>query len=228
MGGPGASRTRDQEFRKLLLCPSELRDLSYLQILTKMAFDISTPKFYTGCVKKLKNITSPGNPWEKTQVQCLLRHKHSGRYYGRFKVSGKQKWVALDTDVFSVAKLRVADEATKFQKIRGTITEVEAGKATMGQIFDICRQRLEANEDLQPGTIKTRQTALKKVLKTWAGIEDMQPAQITPLAAKTGRLDSRMKEPTLRRPAPRRPSRATPPARSIRPSMPSVGCLMLL
>jgi integrase len=131
-----------------------------------------------------KSKISPGNPWEKTQVQCLLRHKHSGRYYGRFKVSGKQKWVALDTDVFSVAKSRVADEATKFQKIRGTITEVAAGNATMGQLFDIYRQRSEANHDLRPSTVTARLTGMKKVLKTWPGLKDMEPGQVTPTAVQ--------------------------------------------
>src|ERR1700722_5290160 len=35
---------------------------------------------------------SINNSWERTQVQCLLHNRHNGLYYGRFKVSGKQKW----------------------------------------------------------------------------------------------------------------------------------------
>ena len=128
------------------------------------------------------SIPNTGSPWEKTKVQCLLRHKHSGRYYGRFRVSGKQKWVSLDTDVFSVAKLRIADEAARFQKVRGTVTEVAAGKATLGQLFDIYRQRSKANTDLRPASITARLTGIKKVLKTWPGIEDLEPRQITPAA----------------------------------------------
>ena len=124
-------------------------------------------------------VRSKGNPWEKTSVQCLLRHRHNGRYYGRFKVSGKQKWVALDTDVLSVAKLRVADESAKFQKIRGTIVDVAAGHATMGQLFEIYRQQTEANTDLRPKSIAARLTAINKILKTWPGIENLEPGQIT-------------------------------------------------
>jgi hypothetical protein len=40
----------------------------------------------------------------------LLKNDASGRFYGRFNVSGKQKWVNLAADVFTVAKLRLADE----------------------------------------------------------------------------------------------------------------------
>jgi hypothetical protein len=101
--------------------------------------DCSTPIFYTRGVKT--KLPRSGNLWEKTSVQCLLRHRRNGRYYGRFKVSGKQKWVALDTDVFSVAKLRIVDESAKFQKIRGTVVDVAAGDATMGQLIDIYRQK---------------------------------------------------------------------------------------
>jgi len=131
-----------------------------------------------------KRLTSEGNPWEKTQVQCLLRNRHSGRYYGRFKVSGKQKWIALDTDVFSVAKIRLADEAVKFEKIRGTVTEVSAGKATMGQLVEVYRQQSKSNDDLRPSTITARLTSVKKVLKTWPGLEDLEPGQVTPPAVQ--------------------------------------------
>ncbi len=117
--------------------------------------------------------------WQKTQVSCLLRNKHSGRYYGRFKVSGKQKWIALDTDVFSVAKVRLAEEATKFEKIRGAVVGVDAGKATMGQIIEVYRERLKANPDLRPATVTAREIGIKKVLKTWPGLEDLQPSQVT-------------------------------------------------
>jgi integrase len=133
-------------------------------------------------VKKSK--TSPGNPWERTQVQCLLRHKQSRRYYGRFKVNGKQKWVALDTDVFSVAKLRLGDEADKFRKIRGTVADVTAGKATMRQFFDIYRQRSQSNQDLRPSTVTSRLVAVKRVIKTWPGLEDLEPGQVTASAVQ--------------------------------------------
>ena len=131
-----------------------------------------------------RRATSEGNPWEKTQVQCLLRNRHSGRYYGRFKVSGKQKWVALDTDVFSVAKVRLTDEAAKFQKIRGAVSEVSAGKATVGQLVEIYRQQTESNGDLRGSTKTARFTSIKKVLKTWPGLEDLAPAQVTPAAVQ--------------------------------------------
>ena len=52
------------------------------------------------------------NVWERTSVQCLLRNKQSGGYYGRFTLHGKQKWFPLDTEVLSAAKLRLWDQGT--------------------------------------------------------------------------------------------------------------------
>ncbi|MSU46650.1 MAG: hypothetical protein EXS42_05890 [Lacunisphaera sp.] len=57
----------------------------------------------------MSNTTS----WQRTQVQGLLRNRTSGIYYGRWILSGKQKWKSLKTDVFTVAKLRLIDEAAK-------------------------------------------------------------------------------------------------------------------
>ena len=54
--------------------------------------------------------------WQRTSVQNLLRNRQKGHYYGRFTISGKQKWYALNTDVLSVAKLRLADKAGEIQK----------------------------------------------------------------------------------------------------------------
>ncbi len=35
--------------------------------------------------------------WETTNIPNLIKNAASGRYYGRFTVSGKQKWVNLLT-----------------------------------------------------------------------------------------------------------------------------------
>jgi hypothetical protein len=139
-----------------------------------------------------KRATSEGNPWEKTQVQCLLRNRHSGRYYGRFKVSGKQKWVALDTDVFTVAKIRLTEASTKFQKIRGAVSGVSSGKATMAELVEMYRQQTESNTDIRPGTKTARFTSIKKVLKTWPGLDDLEPTQVT--AAGVQKWVSRFKQ----------------------------------
>ncbi len=75
--------------------------------------------FYSGRVKTAKSNAT--GVWEITDTACLLRNKHSRKYYGRFTLWGKQKWVNLKTDVLTVAKLRLPDEVQKIEKLRGPL-----------------------------------------------------------------------------------------------------------
>jgi integrase len=150
--------------------------------LQKYRFDPSTGFFYSGGVKKTKKATK--NPWETTDTACLLRHRHSRKYYGRFTVSGKQKWVNLDTTVLTVAKLRLPDEIKKVHRLRTIEPNVRSGCATMEDLMEVYLTRSRSNSDLKPSSIVSRETALKKLKKTWPGIELREPRDITPTAVQ--------------------------------------------
>jgi integrase len=120
--------------------------------------------------------------WERTSVQNLIRDRLSGRYYGRFVVSRKQKWVSLKTDVFSVAKLRLNAEAAKIAGLRQSRAAVVSGDATVGDLMRIYEERTKVNSELRQSSIESRMVALKKVQKTWPGIEQLPPKSITPSA----------------------------------------------
>ena len=81
--------------------------------------------------------------WETTREPNLLRNTGSGRYYGRFTLAGKQKWVNLDTNLWTVAKLRLADERSKIERLRQSATNVTAGGACMGDLIALHKQRIE-------------------------------------------------------------------------------------
>ncbi len=70
---------------------------------------------------------NPRPTWDTTREQNLLRNAPRGRYYGRFTLGGKQKWVNLETDDWTIAKARVANERTKFDRLRRTADSVTAG-----------------------------------------------------------------------------------------------------
>jgi len=122
--------------------------------------------------------------WERTSVQNLLRNASSGRYFGRWTVGGKQIWRKLDTDVFSVAKLRLADEASKIEGLRRSGAAVTSGNGTMGDLIRVYQERAQNREDLKPSSVAARTVALKKLTKTWPGIDELKPAQITPAAVQ--------------------------------------------
>jgi integrase len=93
---------------------------------------------------------------------------------------GKQKWYPLETDVLSVARLRLPDKAAEVAKLRGSLMNVEAGRGTMSDLMEVYVARTKADADLRPASITGRLVSLKKLQKTWPGIEAMAPKQITP------------------------------------------------
>ena len=117
--------------------------------------------------------------WERTPVQNLLRNGESGRYFGRWTVAGKQIWRTLNTDVFSVAKLRLGVEAAKIEARRGRSAAVASGAGTVGDLMALYAERSQASTDLKPSSISARLVALKKLQKTWPGLAALKPAQVS-------------------------------------------------
>ena len=93
--------------------------------------------------------------WERTSVQNLLQNASSGRYFGRWTVGGKQIWRKLDPDVFSVAKLRLADEGSKIEGLRRSGAVVTSGHGTMGDLIRVYQERAQNRE--AAGTSQTAQ-----------------------------------------------------------------------
>jgi len=122
--------------------------------------------------------------WERTPVQNLLRNQSSGRYYARWTISGKQKWVSLYTDVLSVAKLRLADEANRIEGLRRSAAAVTGGTGRMADLMRVYEERTRAHPELRPSSITSRITALKKLRRTWPELGNMKPAQVTPAAVE--------------------------------------------
>lgn len=117
--------------------------------------------------------------WERTSVQNLLRNAESGRYFGRWTIGGKQIWRKLETDVFSVAKLRLADKAAEIEALRRSGKAVTAGSGTVGDLMAVYQQRTNSDTELKPASITARLVALKKLHKTWPELAGLKPLQVT-------------------------------------------------
>ena len=117
--------------------------------------------------------------WETTKEPNLLRNTASGRYYGRFSVSGKQKWLNLKTDVWAVAKLRLADERAKIERLRLSAADVTAGDARMGDLAALYKQRIEDRVDIKPKTKRRLREEVETIVKTWPGFTTQAPSHLT-------------------------------------------------
>jgi integrase len=145
--------------------------------------------------------------WERTSVQNLLRNRQSGHYYGRFTIAGKQKWYALDTDVLSVARLRLNDKVAEVEKLRGTVTNVETGRATVGDLIEAYKTRTQANSDIKPATVTARFGAVKRLQKTWPGLEALEPRRVTSSAVFDWAARFKVEGTKFRPPGAKRPRR---------------------
>lgn len=114
--------------------------------------------------------------WTTTCVENLLRHK-GGTYYGRFRVSGKRKLLCMETNVFSVVKLRLRDEALKVERQRGSKQAAATGDVTMGDLIPTYRERFKSLE-ISEATKTDREVSLKRLLRTWPGFEALPPRKI--------------------------------------------------
>jgi len=115
--------------------------------------------------------------WTTTNVENLLRHK-GGRYYGRFRVGGKRKLICLRTDVFSVAKLRLHDEAGKILQQRGSASAVATGEVVMQDLIQTYIARFESLE-IAPASKRDRHISLKRLLRTWPDLVNRSPKSVT-------------------------------------------------
>jgi integrase len=104
------------------------------------------------------------SPWEPTPVSNLVRYEPSGAYYARLRVSGKLVWKKLDTDVFSVAQLRLADFIKEQRQGAERDREITAGKMTFGDALAIYRKRLVDNPRLKPSAKLYREKCIIAML----------------------------------------------------------------
>jgi integrase len=125
--------------------------------------------------------------WVTTREPNLLKNDASGRFYGRFSVGGKQKWVNLDTDQFPVAKLRLAKERVEIENSRLAIENVASGIATMGELASIYLADLERNTSIKPITRSGYVGVLAMLRKTWTGFDATKPDRMNRRAVEAWR-----------------------------------------
>jgi integrase len=117
--------------------------------------------------------------WATTREPNLLRNQKSGQYYGRFTIAGKQKWFALETDLFTVAKLRLVDKRAGIERLRQTADNVTAGGASMGDLGTLYKQRVEDRVDIKPKTKRRLREEVEAIIKTWPGFASLPPSRVT-------------------------------------------------
>jgi len=122
----------------------------------------------TGDTKSQKNNRaerlSPDGKWRSfPKVPNLLQYVSTGLYFARVKVNGKLIRRGLDTNVFSTAKLRLADFIKKQHEPKPEI-------GTFGAALKSYLRALHSTHDISGDTKRYRRYCVRALLKSWSGL----------------------------------------------------------
>lgn len=117
--------------------------------------------------------------WTKAPVANLVRYEPSGIYFARAKVRGKLVRKSLETNVLSVAKLRLADVLdTEHKAVAPSQTKI-VGKMIFADALAIFKERQKHVTEIKERTKEYNEQAADSLLKTWSGLAQMDVKRIT-------------------------------------------------
>jgi integrase len=125
------------------------------------------------------NTKERNSVWQKTKTQHLIRYAPKGTFYAYFKAGGKPFRKSLRTDVYSVAKLRLADEIAEQRELAEAATNQAAGKLTFGDVVEQYRARIESDPRLKPASRRYRLMTVDFIVKSWPSILAKKIGKIT-------------------------------------------------
>ena len=137
--------------------------IRHLKLTNVSEFDLSILVFYTSPVTAKQSEAK----WEKTRVRNLVRYVPSGTYYARIRVGGKLVWRSLETDTFSVAKIKLRDVEHEEQAKLESTDRLLDRDATFGDALARFEKNLESNVKLKPGAKLYRRKTIIALLKSW-------------------------------------------------------------
>lgn len=117
--------------------------------------------------------------WTKAPVANLVRYEPSGIYFARAKVRGKLIRKSLETNVLSVAKLRLADVLDAEHKAVAPSSTKIVGKMVFSDALALFKERQNLATDIKDSTRRYNERAATDLLKTWPGLEQMDVKRIT-------------------------------------------------
>jgi len=117
--------------------------------------------------------------WQKSQYTNLIRYVPSGTYYARIRIRGKLLRKSLNTNLISVAKLRLTDVEKAERQAGENQDAIGNGKMTFGQAADVFRQRIQGDASLKPRTKEYYEQRIVALLRSWPGLAEMELRRIT-------------------------------------------------
>ncbi len=104
-----------------------------------------------------------------------------GVYYAWVLVNGRQKYISLETNTLSVAKLRLADAEREVQASSPPRNPGSRNpKTSVGRFIAAFLERTMLDISLAPNTRLRREITVKAIVKTWADLPGRDAGRVTP------------------------------------------------
>jgi integrase len=118
------------------------------------------------------------NLWTKTNTPNLYQHRNR-RYYARLFVGGKEIWKSLKTKLKSVAVERLHEHVVNVRQQRSSGIRMTGGTLNFGEILELYRQNFSRDAEMADGTKNFREAGVRRLLKTWPGVETLNVRKIS-------------------------------------------------
>ncbi len=129
--------------------------------------------------KRDANLSSDGKWRSFPKVPHLLQYVSSGSYYGRIKVGGKIIRESLQTNVWTTAKLRLADFLKQQQEKRGRVIAPMFSEAV-----ERYTQKLDQDPTIKLRSKEYRLLCLQKIKTTWPDLWKLRLDQVSEEACR--------------------------------------------
>ena len=116
--------------------------------------------------------------WQKVGKN-LHRYVPSGIYFAKIRAGGKLTVKSLDTDVRSIANVRLADLEKNLRQMVERQDKLNKGRLTFGEALALFEQRKTADATLAPNTKLYYQNLAKALLKSWPELKALDIRKLT-------------------------------------------------
>lgn len=131
-------------------------------------------------MKPSKAVKDSAKTWRKTRVQGLYQHRNGG-FYSRTFHNGREKWIALETEVQSIAEQKHADVRGSVRKMRKTVREAYTGNLTFAvACAEAMAKPPKGKKARKASTDHYREQVLRSILRDWPDLGSRPLKSILP------------------------------------------------
>lgn len=129
------------------------------------------------------------NPWLKSKIPNVWRHRVSERYYVRVRVGGgRERWKSLGTLVESVARLKAPRVLAQLLAEAGRLASADL---SFGECAEVYLDQ-KAGDDLKARSLAYRRETVEMLRRTWPEfdgvlVKSVRPAELSAWASRARR-----------------------------------------